>query len=671
MEQILVTKLELVRVEGIVKMLIESIDHDALKGSLSRLYQMESDDTRASLERLTRYQLIRIADDHSDLITVEVVNRFYEQYRYGLKPGFTLYLLSGPQTSLSIEQISIQLKQTLNGISDMTNSAVKRVRCKSYIPLADQLAEFSMSFLKKHSYLDENEVPQYIYEFEEFFVWLSVSDQYLAIKNVPDRVGDTVLNALRSILHQGIIYIKLTKPIIREAFGVAQRKGTYLKANASENEAEKITVSDAHLQDKENVLDSLATYDMTSTFLAQTMDDNSVNTLGINCNKGKLYLTKNVPASLFRAWSVSAIQKIIPLVTDMSQANNYETFRARNVINKSTWCCTNKQASIIENIVYGLFESIRNSHGIAYMNVDAEEIWNNTQKYWFPRHTAECPVCGDQSFLYCPHCNSNGIRIGSTGKLFCSNCGQKIDSAICDEGHPIPISNPYDTLTLFPTREAYDNISAIFLDQLLLPFDNAFQIAANRVELYPLQTCIQLGIEDIPELRQVQDTSITEQEYCELHDHLSRMKEKCRATKSEACNKCVLSTERECLMKVFTTYRSFRPSPHSGDEFADISFPVTVRKNKVTLVGVIKSTLPDNKNLTRASAPAREMLQQIFSMSQDTRVNVIAAVCPSRFQDQFEADLQYLSKLTGRSIVIFDDMYMCKQYKIFRESQKD
>ena len=179
-----------------------------------------------------------------------------------------------------------------------------------------------------------------------------------------------------------------------------------------------------------------------------------------------------------------------------------------------------------------------------------------------------------------------------------------------------------------------------------------------------------VNIEDVPELRQVLDIELTEGEYDQLHADLATIKEKCRVSTSDNCNKCTLSTKRQCLMKVFTTYQSYRPSPHNGDEFADVSVPVTVDDHTVTLVGVIKSALANNANLTRSSLPAREMLQQIFLMTQDPRVGLIAAICPSRFQDQFQADLQYLSRLTNKPVVIFDDLYMCKQLKAFREERK-
>lgn len=663
MDQHLVTLLELVRVEGLVKMLWDNIDHDELTQTVQQVLQTENDNTKAELDRMTRYQLIKVADNHPDIITKDLINQYYEQYRYGLKPGFTLYLLCGPHTDVTADQVFSQLHRQLETIPDISDASIRRVRCKSYMILADQIAEFSMSFLKKHSYLDENEVPKYIHEFEEFFVWINIEAQYMAIKNVPDKVAETVVKLLKSILQQGITSVKLTKSVIHAAFGTEQRKGTYLKANAGDNEAEKITVSDSRLQEKESVLSGLDSYNMTSAFLEQTMENDSSNTLGINCERGKLYLAKNVSASQFRDWSISAIQRIIPLITDEIRMDDFENFKARNVIDRPDWKCSPDQASVFEQIVYGVYNSIRRGHGNAYINLEIDQTWVKTQKYWIARHVAECPSCGEHTYLRCSYCHSPNVRINKSGQLFCKSCGEIIDRCQCDEGHEFGVPKPYDTLRLLPTAETWRLVSKVVTDSLLMPFDKTFQITANRVEIYPLHTPMLVNTAEIPELKQVLDIELSKEEYEEIHKKLTKIKEKCRTSNNDNCNKCLLSHERSCLMKVFATHHSYRPSPHNGDEFGDVSFPVTIDGHTVTLVGVIKSALAKNANLTRSSTPAREMLQQIFSMCQDSRVGLIAAICPSRFQDQFYEDLQYLSKLTQKPVVVLDDFYMCKQYK--------
>ena len=77
-------------------------------------------------------------------------------------------------------------------------------------------------------------------------------------------------------------------------------------------------------------------------------------------------------------------------------------------------------------------------------------------------------------------------------------------------------------------------------------------------------------------------------------------------------------------------------------------------------VGIAKS----NCNLTRSSKEAREMLQQILVASQDKqRIGIIGAICPTKFDEQLEKDIEYLAKCTQSKIVILDDIFMEKQLK--------
>ena len=668
MDQAIRTKLELIRLEGIVKMLYDTIDHEELKDTVHSVLQTDNENIIAELERASRYQLILIAEQHDDVITYGIVSQYYDQYRYGLRPGFTVYLLIGPQIDIDAEAVFSQLKALLEDLPEIDETPIKRIRCKSFTQLADSIAEFSLSYLKKHSYLDENEKPQYIYEYEEFFLWLNIPNQYLAIRNVPDKVSDTVIKLLQEILHLGVTYIKLTKPIIDSAFGTEQRKGTYLKLNAANNEPEKVTFSDPKLQEKEQVLSSVSTYSMTSALLTQTMEDNSINTLGINCDKGKIYLTKNVPASTFREWSVSAIQRIIPLVTDYQHMSDFQSFKARNLINHSNWSCTRTQALILEKIAYGIFESIKTNHSIAYMNTDVKEIWSSLPKYWLPRYTGDCPVCGEKSLLYCPTCGkATHLMINKKGLMKCTYCDDTLYCCNCDQGHTISIQNTYETLTLLPNAFCLEEMHKIIHDELMLPFHSTFQIISNRIELYPLQDFQPIQITDIPELKKINDVEISDEaEYHSLLSEIQALKEKCPYSRYDTCNSCSFSGKNKCLMKVFTTFSDYRPSPHNGHEFADVSFTITVSGNPTMLVGVMKSATNQQSSLTRSSEAAREMLQQSFLMAQDNRVGIIAAICPSRFQAQFIADLYYLSRITKKPIIVMDDLYMCKQLKAFK-----
>ena len=74
----------------------------------------------------------------------------------------------------------------------------------------------------------------------------------------------------------------------------------------------------------------------------------------------------------------SAIQRIIPLITEEAQMDEFENSKARNVIDRHGWKCSPDQASVFEQIIYGVYNNIRRGHGNAYINLELDQIWTKT-----------------------------------------------------------------------------------------------------------------------------------------------------------------------------------------------------------------------------------------------------------------------------------------------------
>lgn len=87
--------LDLMRLEGICKMLIETLDADELVNKfLSVTKQRKVDNLKGSLSKLSKAELRQIIE-LSPSITEAVVKKYYDEYRYGRKPGFVLFWASG------------------------------------------------------------------------------------------------------------------------------------------------------------------------------------------------------------------------------------------------------------------------------------------------------------------------------------------------------------------------------------------------------------------------------------------------------------------------------------------------------------------------------------------------------------------------------------------------
>ena len=170
---------------------------------------------------------------------------------------------------------------------------------------------------------------------------------------------------------------------------------------------------------------------------------------------------------------------------------------------------------------------------------------------------------------------------------------------------------------------------------------------------------------EITEFETVLSTKIDTHEKGILDSNLKKIKEKCTYPTKEKCINC--NDKNMCMLKLFTTYEGYRPGPHHGHEFGDINFKVTYKNKQFEFVGIAKSSC----NLTRSSKEAREMIQQMLVASQDRqRIGIIGAICPTKFDEQLEKDIEYLAKCTQSKIVILDDLFMEKQLKYYNISNK-
>ena len=86
----------------------------------------------------------------------------------------------------------------------------------------------------------------------------------------------------------------------------------------------------------------------------EEIDESTTGTLGVNCNKGKLYLSKSVTSSQFRTWSTRRIKDIIGYFQNSTDVT-YETVTGFNMFTSSMWDkLKQSDRTILNKIVYAI-----------------------------------------------------------------------------------------------------------------------------------------------------------------------------------------------------------------------------------------------------------------------------------------------------------------------------
>ncbi|MDO4391880.1 MAG: hypothetical protein Q4C11_02100 [Clostridium sp.] len=653
------TKLDLIRIEGLCKLIRSKYNGDEIKSKIYKITEIEVRDEKA-LDKLSRSQLIKIIEDSN--INDEEIEKYYEEYRYGLKPGFSIYSFKSKSKLLPYIVVK-KIKAELTKIQYLNEEQpqIKDIKFNNKDIFEEDLCEYSFYYSKKYTYIDEKEEPAYIYELKETFIWISTKYNFVAIKNCDERVSKVLAHIISNIYETELTPIILTQELINKIFGDKRKKVAGVNLNAGDSEAEKIIISDPNLDKKEELKKQLEAYTTTSENLEISISEKS-NTLGVNNAKGKLHLTKNMTATVFRNWSVNTIRKIIEFISN--NETNFEIFKAKNIMNNPCWNNYNNETKkIIEEIIFKIISYYSDKEHYNPMmdtKIDYSKIIN---KHFYSKIYLNCDTCGDSHCIPKCDCGSYNIKINQKKDVFCTTCGEKLASLQCEEGHIVNIDNLENiNVYLIPKNDMYTTIIKFLEKEFNIYFNGYISISNRGVQITEKSSGTLVKSTEIEEFNEVLKIVVDDNEKDDLQKRLKTIKEKCKESTKDNCNFCKKSSEECCILQLFSTYEGYRPGPHQGHEFGDLDFKVTYKGIEYQFVGIVKSSC----NLTHASKEGRGMIQQILSATQDKRVEIIGAVCPVRFDTQLEKDLEYIAKCTQSKIIILDDVFMMKQLKLYK-----
>ena len=285
-------KLELVRIKGIVDLISKNIPNDKIvylcKTELNIDHKNIDD-----LKKMCKSNLIKVIDKSGLELTKEI-DVTYEQFRYGLKPSITIFSFElNDDMHIDEAALEMNIKKKLEGVSYKEDTKFKNIRLKNVEKINGDTYEISLDYLHRYIYINESEMPDSIYELKDCFVWVGIEKRFVAIQNCPPDVQKRLTLIFSSIVGKPLHNIKITAELINKIFKGPKKKSTLVIPHAKENEFNKVVVSSADLE-KVGIYKDISKGSRTNNvFIDEAVDDNVVSTLGINCYKGKIYLTKN------------------------------------------------------------------------------------------------------------------------------------------------------------------------------------------------------------------------------------------------------------------------------------------------------------------------------------------------------------------------------------------
>ncbi len=672
-------KLESMQIKGIRWMIWQSIDREDIE---SRLLSIKGQGSISDLTKFinsqSRATLIKLIEASPEIVS-KTIDAAYEKYRYGLKPGFTLFWAKrNDKVSISKIVLENELKAYISTLSFDEDEKYKGLEFISIVQFGDTF-EISLSYLQRFNYINSDGEFTYIYMMKECFVWVGIDRKFIAINNMPEVLMTSLKRFFSKLYQADITNIKITNSLLKKVFSSDNTKRiTRHNPNPPENQLEKITIADPKLSEKMACIPSgYEEYDVTNTQYIEEIDSSTSGTLGVNCDKGKLYLSKSLTSSQFRAWSMRRIDQIIGFYENSTDVS-LETISGLNMFSSENWDGVKQQAiPILNEIAFALVSCKLTKAGSYPLTKSPYEVNLALSNYFYERVSFVCDACEERVIPACDKCGSSTFNVlkKEPARISCMDCGQIQTgrfSFSCESGHTSYFESIDEVLELI-SRDSFTNklfctISKYF-PNVIFDSKEFFTITMSGVTILRSPSYEKLKPSDIEEFSEITKRTLVN-DIAKLETALNCLKEKCSNSTNEKCLRCqydVLSkaSEIKCILRLFEDFEGFTAQPHQGHEFGDVSMLVSLNGNNLTFLGVAKA---GSTKVTKASKLGREIIQQVIDSFIDERAEITGVIYPGIIDDQLKQLLYHEAKVHNKRLTVMDhefminliDYYICK-----------
>lgn len=411
--------------------------------------------------------------DKVDSITEEFIDQLYENYRYGRRLSFYLYLLPEGLSKPDIDTLQTALNDVGMSsevdISDLgeVDQDYEYDQSPDTVILLDEevlndITEFRFRYFVLRRFLNDEEQPDQVLQTRYGFLWLDVKNGHLTILSRDERINRVITKALATCLQAIPLPVRLSKDLINKHFPIEKVKRV---SHFDPLKGIRQALSGRGLW--ENFKSEIETrekqYQRPSSLYDEQIALGVNSGLGITASKGKIYLTRTLPTSLVRAWAKRRLPELINDLKDV-KAEKPEIFnRSIEAINRMRLKSIGKAA--VNTIIEGLLTTNREDATSAELSQSALGIYQALEgKYLDAVIASICSECEEMANS-CMQCEGQNILVDGN-QVICKDCKAVISkdgylSLRCMNGH-IHEYSLNDSLILNPNSYFLKRVGAVF-----------------------------------------------------------------------------------------------------------------------------------------------------------------------------------------------------------------
>jgi hypothetical protein len=608
-------------------------------------------------------------------ITEEDVRQLFEEYRYGGRACFNIFLLlSRPE----VNQISVvdEWNRVLAEIEPRADGETNlNIVVKDIQQLREHIVEIRFKYRTIHKYIEpEFENATSVVEIDYGFLWLNIYDLYMVLMVKEEAVSPIIERAVNELIGCAPLHIRLTKEFVRQHFNDEDLTG--ISSTDPKNRInQRLSGDNLYEIMRDEINESFANKDTRSGRYKEEIREGLESQLGLQLAKGKIYLTKTLSAANLRLWMYNRLH---PLIMSL---RNVEPAKAVQMLIEPIEGLDLKITgeNIFREIAGGIIELRDNPDGVKTLSYKPSQLVLNLRQYFQPPDAQVfCEECGMGSKVLCVECESDKVKASTKG-FECRNCGHYslVPNAMvrCIEGHEIFVSNPEECLILIPKSSLHQSVTEFIRVRTGIPLNPeeeffwidaaGLHYARNTEQYYFLP-------EDFEEVRRLpRREDIPEDEWEQLTQQVQSLKEKCRINRNnptrEDCRACnAHDTRNMCIPKLHIALSpTFSPVPHGGAEFGDVSMQLTLQGRARTFLGMAKSKGKriGDAAVTHTSSLGKEWVSQIIRQAlKDSRVEVFGIITPKRLDPEYFASVKMLAGISNKPFVYFGEDVLTRMF---------
>jgi hypothetical protein len=378
---------------------------------------------------LHQAELVQKADE-MESISEQDVEDLHENFRYGRRLSFYLYLLPGGLTKPDLGS----LQHTLDELSspDPTWPAIGLQQVPNKVTLLDEeeldgFGEVRFRYFITHRFLNVDEQPDQVLQSRYGFLWLDLDLGYLAILSRDEPVNRQITRSLAKTLQAIPLPIRFPREVLDQHFSIesAKRLSYY---DPGTGVRRSISGQGLWHRFKQEIMAREQEFIRPSSLYDEEVAEGMISGLGVASSKGKIYLTRTLPTSVVRNW---ARQRLPSLMRDVKElrARQPDSF-SRSIESVNRMRLPSAGRASINIIVEALLQIERDGLTSVELPQTAREIYDALEgKYFSPYLRTLCSLCDEIAEL-CPYCESRSIELGDPATT-CGSCG----STLTDDGH--------------------------------------------------------------------------------------------------------------------------------------------------------------------------------------------------------------------------------------------